>query len=254
MTTGGTCRVPDCGAIIADAFVCATCAHRLLLALDDVPGLLSELDTDLARLSRRGGREGGRDADPPLPYDQGASITRDALVSTLRTWALVLDGDVLAVPPAATGTGLAAWLAERAEGARHHPDGGALADEVCAAVEAARDHVHGRRGGPSILLGLCPDCRTAVYGPQSARGARCRRDGCDGWVDAAEWRQEAFQALRSAVLPAVDAARAASLVLGTEVTADRIRQWRARGRLDPADHGPDSRPRYRVADICVLVT
>jgi hypothetical protein len=252
------CRTPECGRSALDtpaATVCATCAHRLALALDDVPHLAAELDTAVARLTRRG-RCGGRtpSADPLLPFDPDAAIIRDALSETLGTWASVLSGDVLGPAPAATSAGLAAWLSARMGAIRRHVDGGHIVDEITAAVGAARDEVHGPDRSARMLAGACPACGTPVYAPQGAREARCHRDGCGGMVDAVSWRYAAIQGLRSAVLPAVDAARAASLITGREITAARVRQWRRRGRIVPAGTGPGGNPHYLVADICDQAT
>lgn len=251
--TGGICTVPDCDTIVADAHVCSTCAHRLAIALGDVADVMAELETELIRQGRRGGRVGGRSAETPLPFDVSASIVADALLSTLTSWALIVAGDLLGTPPATGAPGLAAWLGERAEEIRHRPDGGVCVDEVTAAVEAARDQVHDPGAGVlSALLGVCPECGQALYGRDTVREARCRRDDCGGVVDSAEWRYEARQQLAEAVLPAADAARAATVVLGEEVSAARVRQWRSRGRLIPSSTGAAERPLYLVSEVCRL--
>ncbi|WP_152436824.1 hypothetical protein [Nocardiopsis xinjiangensis] len=215
--------------------------------------MAAELETELTRQGRRGGRVGGRSAEAPLPFDLSASVVSDALASTLCTWARVVWGDVLGAPAGLDdGEAATAFLADRVETIRHRPDGGALVDEVCAAVEAARDQVHEPGdSSASALLGLCPECGQALYGRETVREAQCRRDGCDGVVDAAEWRYDALQRLEAAVLPAVDAARAASVLLGVDISAARVRQWRRRGRLDPVDPAadrPSSLPNSAPAD------
>jgi hypothetical protein len=252
-TPGGVCRVPDCDALVADAWVCSTCAHRLRVALTDAPDLLAELDVDITRQGRRERQPGRVSGEPLLPFDVTASIVRDALVSTLRTWALVLAGDLLGAPPAPDGTGLAAHLAGRLEEIRHHVEGGALVDEITAAVTAARDQIHGRDHTTTVLAGYCPHCQSAVYAPRNARDARCGRDGCSGTVDPLAWRESALQALDGDALTAADAARALT-ALGTPVTAARIRQWAARDRIRPvwADHL--RRPLYPLATIRALLT
>lgn len=253
MSTGGICTVPDCGAIVADAHVCSMCAHRLAVALGDVAEVAAELETELTRQGRRGGRVGGRSAEIPLPFDVSASIVADAQLSTLTSWALIVAGDLLGTPPATGAPGLAAWLGERVEEIRHRPDGGGCVDEVTAAVEAARDQVHGPGDGDlSALLGVCPECGQALYGRNTVRQARCRRDGCDGVVDTAEWRYEARQRLAGSVLPAADAARAASLLVGADISAALVRQWRSRGRLIPSSTGAAERPLYLVSEVCRL--
>ncbi|OLT27762.1 hypothetical protein BJF83_17415 [Nocardiopsis sp. CNR-923] len=182
-----------------------------------------------------------------------ASIVRDALVSTLRTWCLVLDGDLLGTPPADDGAGLADHLTNRVENIRHHVEGGAAVDEITAAVSAARDQVHGRDRAASTLAGLCPDCQSPVYGPHGVAQARCRANGCTGMVDVAAWRENALSRLTGATLPAVDVARVASVLTGERVTGDRVRQWAARGKLTAVNTGQCARPVYRVADVCALL-
>jgi hypothetical protein len=240
--------VPDCGALVADAYVCSTCAHRLAVALADVADLLDELDIDITRQGRRERQPGRANGEPPLPFDPAASIVRDALVSTLRTWCLIIDGDLLGQPPARHGAGLAAHLREHLENIRHHVEGGALVDEITAAVTAARDQIHGRDRATTVLAGHCPHCQSAVYAPRSARDARCGRDGCAGTVDPLAWREGALQALDGDALTAADAARALT-ALGSPVSAARIRQWASRDRIRPvwADHL--RRPLYLLADI-----
>ncbi|WP_435109944.1 hypothetical protein [Nocardiopsis synnemataformans] len=256
-TPGGTCRVPDCDRIVADAWVCSTCTHRLTVALTDAPDLLAELDVDLTRQSRTGQRVGGRSVERPLPYDPAASLVRDALTSTLRTWCLVLAGDLLGQAPA--DSRLVAHLAAQLERVRHHVEGGAAVDEITAAVTAARDHLHRGDTPGSVLAGLCPDCGNPVYAREGAATARCHEPECDGLVDVAAWRQRARSDIDEVLMSAADAARALT-TLGEPVTAARIRQWgsrrgrkRAAPKLTPRWVDPLGRPQYRVGDIRALL-
>lgn len=248
-----TCHVPDCDQLTADAYVCTTCAHRLRTALADVPDLDAELVVTLTRQDRPATTSRGpRHVDPPLPYRISTSIIRDALAHTLRTWALTINGDLLGHPPATTSSGLATWLRDRVEDIRQHPAGGAAVDELCAAVDAARDEVHGPARTPRMLAGHCPDCGTPVYAPQGATSARCHAPDCTGTVDVAEWRRRALHALDEMALSAALAARTLP-TLGVHVTAAQIRQWAHRGRLTAVPQ-PDGRPRYLVRDIRALAT
>jgi hypothetical protein len=246
---GGTCRTPECENLVADAWVCSTCAHRLDVALADAPDLLAELDVDLTRQGRTGQRVGGRSTERPLPYDPGASLIRDALASTLRTWCLIIDGDLLGQAPA--DDRLAEHLADRIERVRHHTEGGTCVDEVCAAVTAAREHLLAADRDPSMLAGHCPDCHTPVYAREGAATAPCRRDGCDGMVDVAAWRQGARDSLRTAVLPLADTHQALT-ALGHPVPLGTLKSWVRRGRLRPCWATDDQRALYLVADAITL--
>lgn len=243
---GGVCRA-DCDQLVADAWVCNTCVHRLRVALDDVGDLLDELDIDITRQGRRGDRVGGRSVERPLPFDPTASIMRDALTDTLRTWCR----DLLSLSPAGSGHGLATLLSDRLADVRQHPDGGTLVDEVTAVVNAARDQVHGRDRASSALAGYCPTCGAAVYARPQAATARCRT--CHEVVDAADWRRRALAAVGSEAMTAANAARALT-TLGHPVSADRIRQWAKRRKLSPVSADPLGRPLYLVADVRDLIT
>lgn len=249
-TPGGTCRTPACDTPVADAFVCTTCTHRLRVALGDVPDLLTELDVDLTRQSRSGNRVGGRSPETPLPFDVDASITRDALVSTMRTWALVLAGDLLGTPPA--DTALPAHLGARITHIRQHPDAGQIVDEITAAVTAARDHLHRADRTPSTLAGTCPDCSHTVYARQGDTTGQCRTPDCDGTVDVAAWRQAARAALPTQVLPMADLIRALT-VLGHPVPEGTVKSWIRRKRLAPTGT-EQGRRLYLVADAITLTT
>lgn len=255
---GGTCRVPDCDQLVADAWVCSTCTHRLRVALDDAPDLLAELDVEVTKQARRARPVGTtRRTEVPLPYDPTASIVRDALTSTLRTWCLIVDGDLLGQAPA--DGDLVEHLADRIEAVRHHVEGGECVDQVCAAIAQARDHLHRGDTPGSVLAGLCPDCTAPVYAREGAATARCHEPDCDGLVDVAAWRQRARSDIDDVLMSAADASRALT-TLGEPVSAARIRQWGSRrGRrsatpkLTPRWVDPLGRPQYRVGDIRALL-
>ena len=247
---GGLCRTPNCDTPVADAWVCTTCAHRLTVALGDAPDLLQELDVDLTRQARSGNRVGGRSTETPLPFDVDASIIRDVLTSTMRTWALVLAGDLLGEPPAAAT--LPAHLGARITHIRQHPDGGQIVDEITAAVTAARDHLHRSDRAPSILAGTCPDCGHTVYARQGDDTGHCRTPDCEGTVDVAAWRQTARATLPDRALPMAQLVRALA-VLGHHVPEGTVKSWIRRGKL-VSSGTEEGRRLYLVADAITLTT
>lgn len=247
---GGICRTPDCDQLVADAWICNTCTHRLQVALADTPELLDELDIDLTRQARRGIQVGGRSSEAPLPFDPHASHTRDVLTSTLRTWCLVLAGDILGEPP--IDADLSPTLADHIDQVRQHPEAGQLVDEITAAVTAARDHLDTTTRAPSILAGNCPTCEHTVYAREGSHVARCRTPDCDSTVDVAEWRQRARQSLPTQELPMADLLRALH-VLGHDTPPGTVKSWIHRDRLTPSNTR-EGRPVYRVADALALTT
>lgn len=250
---GGLCRTPNCDTPVADAWVCSTCTHRLTVALGDAPDLLAELDVDLTRQARTGDRVGGRSTETPLPFDVDASIIRDVLTSTMRTWALVLAGDLLGEPPA--DAALPAHLGARITHIRQHVDGGQIVDEITAAVTAARDHLHRGDRTPSTLAGTCPECGHTVYARQGDPVGHCRTPDCDGQVDVAAWRQTARAALPDQVLP-ISGVHQALTTLGHPTRLGTLKSWAHRGRLVPCWATTDGRQTalYLVADAIALTT
>lgn len=325
MTTPGVCRVPTCDQLTADT-VCDTCAHRLAVALRDVPALLEDLDVEITRQARGPRQPGGRSTEIPLPFASDASAARDTLVSTLGTWRRTLAGNPHSAPVPASGPvchpgcphpscrrlrasqpvprardrvrdagmtvrhrhtppagpacwpvchhttcaairpprpprvpGVAGLLLALLEDIRTARAGGYLVDEITAAVDQAREHVHRGDTPGSVLAGLCPDCDRPVYARPEAATARCHDAECPGLVDVAVWRTRARTEIDDVIMPAADAARALT-ALGIPVSAARIRQWgsrrgrhRAAPKLLPQWTDPHGRPLYRVGDVRALL-
>jgi hypothetical protein len=72
MTTP-TCRVPSCDRPVADAYVCARCAHDLERALGDIPAVVHQLNLTLAKQTRYADRNDRGGSAHPLPLDPAAS-------------------------------------------------------------------------------------------------------------------------------------------------------------------------------------
>ncbi|GAA1455435.1 hypothetical protein [Nocardiopsis tropica] len=322
MTTPGVCRVPDCDRLTTD-HVCDTCAHRLAVALRDVPALLEDLDVEITKQARRARLEGGgRRTEVPLPFAVPASEARDVLVRTLAVWRRTLAGDPHTAPVpwfgpvchpgcphpscrrlrasqpvprvrdrvrdagltirhrAARPAGPACWpschhtscatirpprpprvpgvaglLLALLEDIRTTAAGGHLVDELCAAVDQARDHVHRGDTPGAQLAGLCPTCSRPVYARPAAATARCHDVDCRGLVDTAEWRQRARVEIARQVLPAADVVRALG-ALGHPISAHTLKSWVRRDRLRPCWATTDGRqrPLYLVADALDLTT
>jgi hypothetical protein len=84
-----------CGKPAPDATVCTSCETRLAVALGDVPALVDELDTTLARQGRGGKGVGYVHSSPtrPLPYDPKASDAAGHLKAVLVSWVRLVQED-----------------------------------------------------------------------------------------------------------------------------------------------------------------
>ncbi len=102
-----------------------------------------------------------------------------------------------------------------------------------------------RRHGRVVRYNECPE---DIYADADATVIDCPR--CKTTHSVEHRRDVLLVALNDQLAAAADIARGLP-ALGLAVTAERIRQWKARGRL--VDRGPDGRPLYRVGDVIDLV-
>ncbi|MFE3754566.1 hypothetical protein ACFXO9_09690 [Nocardia tengchongensis] len=218
--------------------------------LTAVPGLLAELDTTLSRsdavgASKLAGTSRGGARQRALPYHQGASDARDALVRTLRHYALRVA--VLAGEPAPRASrDQAEFLRRRLPGipgdapaiARIHP-------ALIAVVTAARAAID--RPVERVCIGLC-DCGLRLYARDELSMVEC--SGCGREFSVAERRLALLAQARDMVGTAVELARILPWFSGKPITANAIRQWAARGKLTGPDVGGETV--YRIGDVLQL--
>lgn len=258
-----TCAL--CSTPTDDAAVCSLCVDgdadglaidgkpALARNLGDVPALAASLADHYTRQARHGDRVGGRSAGHPIPWDERARRVAGQLRSELTTDVRLLDvGDA---PRWATTARLGTWLLGRLERVRHHADAAGIVTGVARAVNHARVAVDAQPdrwyAGPCWTRTDDGTCGAELYVAPGVRTVRC--PGCHTAYDVVERRSwllgQAHDTLANAALLG-----AALPNLGQPVTADRIRHWADRGRLERHGHDQHGHPLYRVGDVIQLLT
>lgn len=109
------------------------------------------------------------------------------------------------------------------------------------------------RGQPKVFAGTCAECSTELYATKGDTEARCR--GCGTTYEVLKWRAHAETAKNYYIGTATDLSRKLSAPqYGYEITADQIRKWANRGKLDRAnpledEHGKPIPPAYRLGQL-----
>lgn len=277
-----TRRVCACGHP-TDVVACRRCGDRLAELLHDVPALVVELNTTIARLGRSG-PAGRRSSETPLPYHTAASEALTHLTSILTGHAAVVAKErsipllleamkqarvwsgraVTPTPPATDKATLASrWMLNNLNTLRKVAQFPIILEAVYVAHRDAwracdrpRDRVF---AGPCDGVGTVhaenpepcgydlladPEWATIVCGV------------CSNEYDIALRRQWMLDELREQL----GSSRWVSKVvtaLGVRVSDSTIRVWVHRGKLQPRDWASDRltsqpRPLYLVGDIIAI--
>lgn len=250
-----------CGQPAPDATICRSCTDRLAADLGDIPSYTRELEITLARLTRYGDRgDGSPSTTALLPFDLRASEASRVLRNTLVGWIRVLDEDS-GDWPADDLTAMSRWLLTRVDQLARHEAGDQAANEIGAAVAEVRRVVD--RPPDQIYAGICGApldgadvatsatmCDADLYALPGRGYVTCRACGASYGVE--DRRQYLLDELEGTLATATEIARGISR-LGQPVTAERIRQWKARERLEACGVNLRGDPLYRVGDVLDLL-
>lgn len=250
------CRVASCLRPSDGWFVCGSCSDALASVLDDMPWLLDELETVVARQVRytsSGG--GGKSAETPVMFNEAAANMRDELTNALTTGArLIAESNGWDIDRAP-----AAWLRHRITALRLHVAGAEIADEIFRFAAGARWVID--RPPVRQFLGYCSesqgfeDCPGRIYGRSNKPEARC--DTCGLEWEAEALRKHISDKLDGMLLTAAEIARLStyiSLPLDREQVRKRINQWAKRGRIEShAAPLKDGAPLFRYAEVLALL-
>lgn len=212
----------------------------------DWTGIDDQLTVSLARLSRRGNRNGARSTEQPLPFDLGASDAIAALRNVLATWVRDIEGDGQDWPED-TLPGMAQWLLDRMTRIRQHEAADQIKWEITGAVSHAMhmiDTVDAR-----VLVGRCPVCNQGdVYAMPNADVGLCRK--CEAVVADVQGQRSSMLASaehRLATKPEI--LKAIPSMYGVEITDTRFRKWVSRGRIEARGVDDKGAQLYRVGDV-----
>lgn len=246
--SGLPCPVTSCRREMPGATtICAACAGDLARDLGKVPGLAVELDVSLAKQTPGSGQRGS--GERGLPYDLGASEAADQLRAVLVGWVRVLQDERSEAWPVDVLAEMARWLSMRLGRLERHPAAVETHWEITDAVRRAEKAVDRPEG--RTYAGPCDECQQDLYAKPGATLVRCK--GC-GWECGVEARQEwLWSQLDDRLAGAADVAHVVSGQLGITVSAERVRQWAARGRI--VGHGTDRRGRrlYQIGEVRQMV-
>lgn len=227
---------------------CRTCDGRLTAWLREIPDLFIQLDITITRQDRFSvGREGGRSATRPLPFNEGASNARADLDLALVNAAKLLGG------MADLSLGLSGWLIDEADRIRTHLASAAIYAEIEQGVKRARRAID--RPAEKVFAGPCNTeisayggvawCVEDLYALPGKETVTCRVCGTEHDVQSRrEWM------LAQLHDEEVDAGLMASTLtqLGFRIHSATIRRYAADGLLTVASR-VNGTPRYRIGEV-----
>lgn len=263
VSEGNRCAATHCKRPVEDgASLCGECWADLEDAIRDLPVIALALDAAYLR-QQRFSVASIAIPDPDestVPFNDAASRCRRELSRLLLRWVMHVESAYglprLPVMARTTNTtkSMSAALAWALPYFRVNPVGGQAHDDIVAICKRSLAVVD--RPPDLVYLGLCSmphegvDCQEDLYAEWGAPMARCRRCKHTHRVD--DRRSVLIVAVKDQLANASDIARGLS-GLDMAVTAERIRQWKVRGRI--LSHSTDQRgnPLYRVGDVIDLV-
>lgn len=251
--TCSTCPrpVPD------TAFGCTHCAADLAKRLDQLAGLLPELDVTIAKLDRIGSGGGPRPAgaEIALPYRPNVAERRDAIRNELTTWARMVHeetgrafaGDTLP-SHARYLTQAVDWARYRQQWAEFHAGLRPLAGSLLGVIDRPAERVY---------LGPCrtvddetgETCWADVLATPGAAVGRCRQ--CNAVHEVAEAKGWLLKCLENHLAGTVELTGIFQR-LGVKIGYSTIARYVSRRQLLP--HGQDGHGRdlFRIGDVLDL--
>lgn len=255
MTFRAAMLMCTCGAPTGESsFLCNGCKDKLWTALGDVAAVVAELEVTLARQRRfETQTSGSRSAVTELPFDLAASNAlhelRNELVVLVR---LCIDADVPSADyqqrePGDTCSSFAGWLMWRLDGIAAQP-WAADALRLCRLVE--RSHSVIDRPPDRTFAGPCDQCGRDLYAVKGESSVTCH--ACSLVYDLSARREWLLAVVDDQLATSTEIARALTS-LDMPVTAERIRQWKHRERIDVKAHDRLGHPMFRVGDVVSLL-
>jgi uncharacterized Zn finger protein (UPF0148 family) len=249
------------------------------VAISDVSAYWCDLDTVKARQTRYGGTGGGRGGEKPLPVDArflgweaDGSRLQEAVKNTIGTWgrAVMEERPVLAGPthdsclhitcstlrrsrpPRDDVASVCRYLLGQADWIRTQMWAPEILDELQDAAEQLRRMVD--RPADKLFVGYCTECDTPLHAKIGHPMVKCVH--CEKSFSVEASRQGMWEEAQDAIATASEIARAISWLGHESVTAERIRKWVERKRLERKGwlnvRGREL-PTYRIGDVAALV-
>lgn len=268
-----------CGRPAGSSAICESCSHALQVALGDISSHWVDLDTVKARQTRYGGSGGGRGGEKPLPvdarflgWDADGSRLQEAVKNTMGTWArLVMEERPIITgpthdaclhvtcsvlrrsrPPRDDVASVCRYLLGHADWIRTQHWAPEILDELTDMAGQLRRMVD--RPADKLFVGYCTECDQPLHAKIGALMVKCQACEKDFGVEAS--RAGMWAEAQDCIATASEIARAISWLGHESVSAERIRKWVERGRLERKGwlnvRGRDL-PTYRIGDVAALV-
>lgn len=252
---GDHCQVRRCKRPVPDGMVlCDACLEELEEAIADLPALAHALDASYLR-QQRFSVASIAIPDPDeatIPFNDKAGRLRRRLTRELLRWVLhVHDAHAIAwVRTANTAESMSAALLRALPYFQSNPAG---AEAHAALVPLRTTALKAVDRPPDLVyLGVCSvlvegvECPEDLYAEWGKPLTRCRK--CKTNHDVDDRRSVLIVAVKDQLATASDIARGLSGI-GMNVTSERIRQWKKRGRIVERGPGYGGNPLYRVGDV-----
>lgn len=259
--TERTCDAPSCDyPAFESQFICKVCFQQLRNDLGDLPTLLNEINTTMAKLDKLGVPGGRKSAETPLPFKPGAGDAYWEVSNTVTTWTRILiehyhldmplsirQASELVTATNSTAHAAAWWLRKNLRSLSMHPWAGRAVDEFAAAVALAYQAID--RPPELLCAGQCGNdgCEEYLYVHPDAKVVTCR---------ACESRHNVVQRHAWMVEYASDLSLSpgmclswVKLLMGWTIPPGTWRSWLSRGQLQPNDHDHVGRPTFRFGDV-----
>lgn len=249
----------NCGSPLPDGFsLCIHCGVLLAAALREVPDVVFVLDAGLSRASltasygERVSSSGSLHA--PLPINETLHDAKQGLHQALMRAALLLAEPSDPITDR-TPAGLAAYLVRHLELVRRQDWSPSLEPEL--RKHLRHGHEHRTKPDDRVFAGQCPEDQTNLYAAKGDTETVC--PACGAGYEVLKWRAHASTARNYYISTPADLSRKLSAPqYGHTVTADQIRKWARRGKLERAnpelnEQGELIPAHYRLGDILTLV-
>lgn len=258
-----------CGRPIHDqALVCRKCWTQVERGCGDAPALLREIETTRTRQSRTGGDNGGRkSAETSLPWLEAAATANQVLVEALTVWAqyivdtlvIPIDYHQRPVPASRMILSRSTWLRGQEAAPQARVSINHAINQARTVIDLGPDLLY---AGPCDPTGehhttddeeaeeLRGPCKTDLYARADKAEVTCPR--CQLVWRVQDRRDFLLASADEQLVTAADLSRFLT-AYGDPLTAERIRQWAARGQLLRHGSSPTGAPLYKVGEAITVL-
>lgn len=225
--------------------------------LSEVPALVADLDAVTPRATLTANyaeRTSSGSKTAPAPVNVDALSAKHALHTWLMKTALQLGEPI----PGRTPQQLAQHLTNHLTLITELGWANTLHTQLRPLIQDARNATRTRDNHqPRVFAGTCAECTTELYAQKGDTQAKCKT--CGTTYEVLKWRAHAATAKNYYLGTPADLSRKLSAPqYGHTITADQIRKWANRGKLQRAnpnhnDTGQQLPPHYRLGDVLQLI-